>query len=144
MQAFRLDSISCRLADLFRHATPSGRRQAARIACEAAASSAGLTGREVVAATARLRTGAAAGASLRGQLEALAARLDGNYLRLDQNGDPSDKSEALRVFSKARAASALAFALSSDTAGLHEAIYEAVVAMNDPGELIRLVEEALR
>lgn len=43
----------------------------------------------------------------------------------------------------ARATSALAFALLDDEAGLHEAIYEAVAALDTPDELERLVGAAL-
>jgi hypothetical protein len=53
-------------------------------------------------------------------------------------------SEALQDFSKARAASALAIALSDDPTQLHEALYEAIAAMSDPHELVRVTERALQ
>jgi hypothetical protein len=81
---------------------------------------------------------------VREQLERLAGRFDDEYLRLEDDGDPTHKLEALRLFSKARAASALAFGLSDDDTQLHESIYEAITAMDDPGELMRLVESVLR
>ncbi len=43
----------------------------------------------------------------------------------------------------ARATSALAFALQDDEAGLHEAIDEAIAALDTPDELERLVDAAL-
>ncbi|WP_329731177.1 hypothetical protein [Archangium sp.] len=50
----------------------------------------------------------------------------------------------LRLFSKARAASALGFALSEDPGQLHEALYEALAAVDDATEVIRPVAEALQ
>ncbi len=140
---FRLDSVSPTLAESFRRASPANRRQAARVACELAVSSAGLTDPEVAASLDALCAGAPAEASLRAELERLADRFDDEYLRLEEDGDHAEKSEALRLFWKARAASALAFALSGDDAKLHEAIYEALAAMADPSELVRAAEIAL-
>jgi hypothetical protein len=114
------------------------------VACELAASSAGLTSQPIAVALDALRAASVPDSIIRQQLESLAAELDDEYLRLDEDGDPSHKSEALRLFSMARATSALAFALSDDDAQLHESIYEAVTAMDDPGELVRLVDDALR
>jgi hypothetical protein len=80
----------------------------------------------------------------RAALVACAAELDDEYFRLDEEGEPAQKQEALRLFSKARATSALVFALSGDEAQLHEAIYEAIAAMDDPGDLMRLIDGTLR
>ena len=77
-------------------------------------------------------------------MESLAAQLDDEYLRLDEEGGEAKKPEALRLFSKARAASALGFALSDDPDQLHEAIYEAITAVDDAAEVIRPVAETLR
>jgi len=49
----------------------------------------------------------------------------------------------LNWFSKARATSALVFALSDEPAHLHEAIYEAIAAVDDPAELVQAVEDML-
>jgi hypothetical protein len=141
---FRLDSISPILAESFRRASPAKCRQAAVVACELATASAGLAGQEVALALDALRRGAAAHPSLQQQLEGVAAQLDDEYLRLNEEGDESKKSEALRIFSKARAASALAFALSDDPAQLHEVLYEAIAAMSDPHELMRATERELQ
>ncbi|EPX55752.1 hypothetical protein D187_008313 [Cystobacter fuscus DSM 2262] len=78
------------------------------------------------------------------KLESLAARLDDEYLCLEEEGDETTRPEVLRLFSKARAASALGFALSEDPGQLHEAIYEALVAVDDASEVIRPVAEALQ
>lgn len=148
MPIFRLDSVSPMLAESFRKASPAKCRQAALVACELATSSADLAGQEVISALETLRRGTPAKAVVREQIESLAARFDDEYLRLwaqwDEEGDESKKLEALRLFSKACAASALAFALSDDPAQMHEALYEAITALNDPGELVRAVESELR
>lgn len=141
---FRLDSVSPILAESFRKASPAKCRQAAIVACELATASAGLAGQEVALALDALRRGAATQPSLRQQLEELAAQLDDEYLRLQEEGDESMKSEALHTFSKARATSALAMALSDDPTQLHEALYEAIAAMSDPHELVRVTERALQ
>lgn len=53
------------------------------------------------------------------------------------------KAEALRCFSKARAASAVVFALSDDATQLHDAIYEAITSLNEPAELVQSVGAVL-
>ncbi|WP_437685681.1 hypothetical protein [Sorangium sp. So ce176] len=141
---FRLDSVSPTLAESFRRASSAKRRQAAVVACELAASSADLAGQEVGLGLAALRGGAAGQPDLRQRLEDLAAHFDDEYLRLNEEVDESRKAETLRLFSKARAASALAFALIHEPGELHEAIYEAIAALDDPSELIRVVESELR
>jgi len=141
---FRLDLVSPTLAESFRRASSAKRRQAAVVACELAASSADLAGREIGLALDALRSGTAGQLDLRQRLEGLVAHFDDEYLRLDEDGDESKKFETLRLFSKARAVSALALALTDDPGQLHEAIYEAIVALDDPGELVRAVENELR
>ena len=143
MPTFRLDSVQPRLAEAFRRASPLRQREATRLACEGAASAAELSGPEVDAALETLRTGGPARADLRADLEALAARLDEEYFRLDQDGTEVDQPAALRVFSKARATSALAFCLAPNPGDLHEAIYEAIAALEDPRELVQAAEAAL-
>lgn len=110
--------------------------------------SAGLESQEIGLALDVLRGEAAERPDLRQRIEDIAAQFDEEYLRLWEEGDEeqneSKKLEALRLLSKATAASALAFALSEDPALLHEAIYEAIEAFDDPGELIRAVECELR
>jgi hypothetical protein len=140
----RLDSVSTTLADAFRKASPEQRRQAASAACELAVSSVGLVGQEIDAALITIRRGATAENSLRQQLEGLASQCDDEYLRLEEEGGESKKSESLRSFSKARALSALAFALIDDPKPLHEAIYEAIAATDDPSGVVRAAERALQ
>lgn len=141
MDPFRLDSVAPVVAERFRQAPSNERRQAAQVACEQAVVAADLTAPEVSEALAVLRGAAAPHASLRKRLESLAARFDDEYFQLDEEG--GQKRQALVCFSKARAASALVFALAADDTQLHEAIYESISALDEPAELVRLVEHAL-
>jgi hypothetical protein len=141
MDPFRLDSVSPLVAARFRQAPSNKRREAARLACEQAVVATGLAAPEVTEAMAVLRGAAAADVSLRERLDGLAARLDDEYFRLDEDG--SQKQEALLYFSRARAAAALAFSLAADDAQLHETIYESISALDDPAELMRRLEHAL-
>ena len=143
MAAFRLDSVSPTLAESFRRAPTAKRRKAARLACEIAASSVGLHDKEVLLALEALRSDAPVAPAVPEQLERLATSFDDAYLGIEDQGDEAKKPEALRFFSKARAASAVMFALSNDAAQLHEAIYEAIAALEDPAELVRSVAAVL-
>lgn len=143
MEVFRLDSLAPVVAELFRQAASSKRREAVHVACEQAVAAAGLTAPEVSEALAVLRGAGTADLSLRGRLESLAARFDDEYFQLEEDGGAAQKQQALHYFSKARATSALAFALTADDTQLHEAIYESIVALDEPGELVRLIERTL-
>lgn len=140
----RLDTVAAVAAERFRRASSSKRREAVRIACQHAISAVGIAEEEVGRALAILHGTAAPDASVVGRIENLVSKFDDQYFLLDDGGDAIQKEEALRLFSKARAASALAFALSSEDAQLHEAIYEAISALDNPDDLVRLVEEVLR
>lgn len=88
-------------------------------------------------ALAVLRGAAASHVLLRERLKSLAARFDDEYFQLDEEGQ---KQQSRLSFSKARATSALAFAMDVDDTLLHEAIYESLFALDDRAELTRLVE----
>ena len=143
MAVFRLDSIAPAVAERFRRAPASGRRYAALLACEHAAATVGLPMEEVDEALAVLRGTTVPTPSLRERLEELSAELDDEYFRSAEESDSTQDPEALRLFSKARATSALAFALSTEDSALHEAIYEAIAALDDPTHVLRIVEQAL-
>lgn len=140
----RLASFSPLLAIEFGKAALVRQQQAVLNACIVATSQMGLEAREVGAAIAFLRNGKGERAAIRQQVEALAIRFDDQYLKLDDEGDEASKPEALRQFYKARVATAWVFALSEDTGQLHEAVYEAILAMDDPAQVVQAVEKALR
>lgn len=68
---------------------------------------------------------------------AISDALDQRYFELDEAGAP----EGIDVFCQARAAMAVRFLLEKSPL---EALYEAAIAMDNPGELLRLVREAAR
>jgi len=145
--SLRLDSISENLANSFRQASELQQRRAASAAAQIAASRTGLRGNEVDAALEILRHGGNDGTAVRQKLETLSADLDDQYLRLGEDADEESgqvSAEALLLFRKARAAAALAFALSSDSEQLHEAVYEAIIASEDRAETIRSAVKALQ
>lgn len=112
-------------------------------ACQLAVSRVGLQGLEVDAALEILR-GGGDGAALQQRFEEdLSTVFDDEYFRLGEAGDNASKIESLRPFQKARAAAALAFALSSDSDQLQDAIYEAIISSNNQDEIVQLVGRAL-
>ncbi|MES5486492.1 hypothetical protein QMZ05_27355 [Bradyrhizobium sp. INPA03-11B] len=139
----RLDSISAGLADSFRKADDEQRRHAVLASCLFAVARSGLQGNEIDAAVYLLRHGGGDQLAVRRTLDLLIEQLDAQYFELSKDADRTT-SRALLVFRKARAAAALAFALSPDPGQLHEAIYEAIVASDDQAEAVRAADAALR
>jgi hypothetical protein len=88
-----------------------------------------------------LREGRTNNSTLRARLSDLSARFDDEYFR--RRGEEARGASPFRE--GARGVGPRAFALSEDASQLHEAIYEAMSAlMNDPNEVARVVEAALR
>jgi hypothetical protein len=139
----RLDSISQNLAGAYREANDDQRRRAALATCSAAIAQAELQRDEVDAALAVLRHEGTEQADMRQKLDRLAAQLDEEYFKLSEEAETTTP-EALLTFRKARAAAALAFALSPDPGQLHEAVYEAIVASRNQAEAARVAETVLR
>jgi hypothetical protein len=139
----RLDSVSTKLREALSRATEGQRRQAVLKACLLATSSSGLSGGEVDTAIELLRQGIRSD-FIRRRLETLSEHLDEEYLDLrDAQSDTQIGVEALARFNKARAASALAFALSADPDVLCECIYEAIMALLDRAKVIEALETTL-
>jgi len=80
----------------------------------------------------------------RHNLSKLSEQFDKQYLDLFGAANQKMTAEALHCFRKARAASALAFGLSSSSEELHEAIYEAIVASERQAETLQATEIELR
>jgi hypothetical protein len=102
----------------------------------------GLRGSDVDAALTVLRTERNQSLDIRQKLQDLSEQLDEQYFELSEEG-ASMPPEALDMFRKARAASALAFALTPNSEQLHEAVYEAIAASINQSEAVRTVETAL-
>lgn len=139
----RLDSVSLDLAESFWRAPASARRRAILAACELSVTRVGLDGEDVAAALEALRRSSPAGASLRQRLETRSAALDDAYLELKETDDETQMAGAMRLFSKARTFSALAFAMSDGDSQLHEALYEAIASVDDSAEIAQVAERAL-
>ncbi len=141
---WRLDSKAPSVAKAFRRSTPEKQRRAALVACEMTVPMVGLDGPDVAAGLAALRDGRLRDVMLQERLAALARSLDDEYFRLDDEDEQPKRPEVLRVFSQARAASALAIALSADAGQLHEAVYEALSSVfHDSAAVERAVATAL-
>lgn len=144
MQTFScLETLSPSLAEAYRQANDDRRRRAALAMCLFAVEQAALRTDEVDAALAFLRRGVPAPRDMQEKLPRLAAHLDEQYFQLSDNTE-NITPQALAMFQKARAAEALALALSPNAEQLHEAIYEAIYAANDPEEGMQVAEAILR
>jgi hypothetical protein len=138
----RLETIVPRLAKSFQDASDDQRRRAALAACLVAVAQTGLLGSDVDAALSLLRDERNERIKVRHEFEARAAQLDEQYFKFSEQAEATTP-EALATFRKARAAASLAFALSTDSGQLHEAIYEAIAASRDQSEALRAAEKAL-
>lgn len=134
----RLSSISPTLSEMFRRADDLRRRKALLSACLRAIDDAGLRDKSAGRAIEQIRAGVGSVHDLRSSLLALAQSLDDQYFALGDDERPTSPN-ALPIFQQARAASALALAVSADSTDWGEAIYEAVSASSDKPELIRLL-----
>jgi type I site-specific restriction endonuclease len=133
------------LTEKFRAASPDRRRAAALAACEAAVRATRIEDERVARALAQLRAAVhraivAIDPRLRADVEQLSALLDDESFAQEERGRASDDRD---YFSQARAAAAVAYALSGDSEELHEAIYEALHSVDDTSEIVRGVETAL-
>lgn len=143
IQQNRLDSISPDLSRLFRAGSAVGRKNALLAACTKAVSDTDLGGRDVDNALEAINSELTNSDALAVKLNALAADFDERYFALSEDIEPLPAS-ALALFQKARAAAALAFAVSGDPDERHDALYEAISATNDRIGMIQMAEEALK
>jgi hypothetical protein len=139
----RFETESPSLMEAYRQADHDQRRRAALAMCLFAIEQAGLQSREVDDALALLRHDVPGSSDMRQKLDRLTEELDEQYFRLSDNTE-NITPEAFVMFQKARAAAALAFALSPHGDQLHEAIYEAIYASSDPDEATQAAEAMLR
>lgn len=136
----RLDVISPALSDLFRKGTDTQRNQAMFVACRIAITDAKLSGARIDAALELLMTGATNDGMAR-EMNALEIEFDDQYFSLSDD-DETITPEAQVFFHKARAAAALAYALSPDRSEQNEGLYEAISASNDTDKTIEIVKES--
>ena len=141
-----LESLSPSLAASYKQANYNQRRCTALAMCLFAVGRAGLQGDEVNAALILLRNDVPGSSDMQKKLGRLAEQLDEQYFRL--SGDTENITPAASaMFQKARAAEALALALSPKGEQLDGAIYEAIYASNDleeQDEATQMAEAMLR
>ena len=139
----RLESLSPSLAEAYRQANHDRRRRAALAMCLFAVEQVGLRSGEVDDAIALLRRQVPGSRDMQEKLLRLATQLDERYFELSANTE-AITPEASVMFQKARAAEALALALSPSGEQLDEAIYEAMYASNDLDEATQAAEAMLK
>jgi len=139
----RFETESPSLVEAYRQASHDQRRRAVLAMCLFAVEQAGLQSGEVDDALALLRRDVPGSSDMQQKLDRLAAELDERYFVLSADTD-NITPEAFVMFQKARAAAALAFALSPNGEQLHEAIYEAISASSDPDEATQAAAAVLR
>ncbi len=82
--------------------------------------------------------------ALRVQIEELREKLDDQYFDAQKKADDSSSTAALKLFSKARLAAAIAMIMSPlDAATACEALYEALMALQDNRPTIQRLELTL-
>ena len=146
MNPTRLHTLSDELASAVRDANPERQRRAVLAACEFAARSASLSDSVVGEALDVLRRDDMGASDLRNRLGELAHQADDAYFEAADRQDEAEenRNDALRLFSRARALAALAFALAPDPTGPSEAIYEAATSLDDPSALLEEVRRIVK
>lgn len=140
----RLEAVSVDLMTRLRQASPSQRRAAVLAACGYAIESAKVHDSVVLSVLGELSLGRDVLASKIEEIKMLAEQADEQYFDLHDAGDSSGDNAYLFAFSRARALSALLFAVENES--LHsssESIYEAVSAVDDPSAITFRVVSAL-
>jgi hypothetical protein len=129
------------IARNFRAAGDEKRSRAAAHACELAAAAVRLAGDDIAAALECLTTGRsdhAVAARLRGVSDGF----DDEYLSIVDPDAPIMSPRAKEKFKLARAAAALSFGAAGRNY-LHEAIYEALIALDCTSDVVSLIEREL-
>jgi hypothetical protein len=142
----RLETLSPDLAAQLRRATAAKQHAAALAACEFGIGHARVDDPAVAKALRCLRAGDALTPENKIQIGSLAARLDEQYLDLQEAAEAgkANSNDYLRRFAEARAVAALAFLCKEDGAGAAEdAIYEAAAAAADDKEHFLAIVQAV-
>lgn len=140
----RLETVSVDLMALLRQAGPSQRRAAALAACAYAVESAKVHDSVVLSVLGELNSGRGVSASQIDDVKKLAEQADEQYFDLHEASDSSEDNGYLAAFSRARALSALLFAVDEES--LHsssESIYEAIAAVDNAHAITAHVVSAL-
>ena len=142
----RLETAAQDLAAKLRAATPSQQRAAGLLACQLALQAVPMDIPVVSVALEELRDQSTLSIQRVAELNGLVAQLDQAYFDLqDRSEEELDlRPEALRLFGRARAVSALSLAGGGDALeSAMEAIYEASMAVDDASRIYKTVLLAL-
>lgn len=142
----RLETLSSDLAAQLRLATAAKQNAAALAACEFGIAHAKVDDPMVGETLRCLRTGDSLTTENRSQIDSLAARLDEEYLDLQEAAEAGKATSAdyLRRFAEARAVAALAFLCKKDGVwAVEDAIYEAAVAAGDDKPHLLTIVQAI-
>jgi hypothetical protein len=142
----RLTSVDPELAARVASAKPADQRRVAIASAERAVESTGLSHAVITKALQYLRMGDVGDGPARNAVRELTQSLDEDQWALQEEVDAGNASasEHLAAFSRARAASAVEFAMAPNPreAAL-EALYETLAAIDDIAELQVLVAESI-
>jgi hypothetical protein len=117
------------------------RREAVAEACRSAIAVTGTDHPAVRSAEEYLRRPDPAPPQVLAELDATVRELDDRYFGLLDDDGAAASREAVAHFSRARAASALRFAVSDGSPeAAQEAVYEAATALDDPTALLRSLD----
>ncbi|MCE9545215.1 MAG: hypothetical protein K8T25_06825 [Planctomycetia bacterium] len=142
----RLETISATLVKRIRRASPSKQRAAALAAATLAVSATNVNHPAVTKSIAFLKAQKKVTARQKNELKSLLSDLDEEYFTLQEAAEDGTAStdDCLKLFSQARAVSAVLFAGSDDPLeAATEAIYEATATSDDPKSILSAVDAAL-
>lgn len=140
----RLEKLSVDLMTRLRQASPSQRKAAALAACGYAVEYAQVHDSVVLSVLGELNSGRAASAPEIEEVKTLSEQADEKYFGLHDACDSSEDNGFLVAFSRARALSALLFAVEEES--LHtssESIYEAISAVDNSHAIAARVVSSL-
>lgn len=140
----RLETVSVDLMVRLRQASPSQRKAAALAACGYAVEYAQVHDSVVLSVLGELNSGRCVSAPEIEKVKMLSEQADEEYFDLHDASDSSEDNGYLVAFSRARALSALLFAVEEES--LHsssESIYEAVSAIDNAHAITARVVSAL-
>lgn len=130
----RLDAVAKNVAEKLKAASSEKQRSICLLACQLALDAAPIDSPLILEALELLRQKGVLPANKVEELNKLVVQLDEQYFDLQEKAedDPSAKIESMRLFSQARAVSALSFAGNENALiAAMEAIYEASATVDD-------------
>lgn len=142
----RLESYFPDLYEKLQGASSAKRKQAVLKACEMAVELAGVSDSAVLACLESLRRGETVSREIVVNLSRISNELDEQYFDLQDVSDDEQSfgKEVLKVFGQARAVAALVFFTTEESVqSASEAVYEAILSVEDGEKVVMRVIEVL-